>query len=972
MAKITKTLLFAFVFVSLSLSTVSFAQDKTAASLTNAEYSQVMLEKLNALNSSPALLKTGIPDRAMNNKTMLFYEAKKNFSRLTPDAQTQFKKVMARPTGLTSTYSETTKNFFKFYYATSGTEAVDTAGLKVNGTPTYVLNMAAAFIRALTVYDSLGFARPPIASSDAGRYCVYLSNTAAGSGVYGYSEPETMVGDNPNTSGVTETQAYTSYMCMRNNYTGFGSTATLLQIAMEVTTAHEFFHAIQFGYAYDNFTGFPMEMCATWGEDIVFPTDDDNWQYLTDIFTTPYISIDYDDTLDGTTIASYHWYAAWIFERYLSDRYGADITKTFYQNVVTQYWSTAMNTALVAKGTTLKDAIKDYNVAIGILSASNTAPMSSYRFNRADNYRLATGTKNSYGPFVVTYAGTITYAGVKTTYTSTSKLYRASANFIKIVPNSNFSVTAAPTSTNANFSARLLKLDSYTNPTKMAVVEPTVSGSNMTFNVADEASYGSYVLVVYNTLYATSSTRTITTIPYTVVVDAATKSNVVALTSPVGGETWLASSSKNITWTSTGVTNVKLEYSSDGGTNWSSIIASTAAAAGTYAWTTPATTSNGYKIRLTDAADSTATVTSGVFSILNAGSTITSPAAGTSWVKSSVHNITWTSVGITNVMLEYSLDAGSTWTTIVASVAASTGTYSWTLPASTTTTALVRVSDASNAATYTVSGTFNITAAATTVTVLTETFVKATAGSIGSASGTDISSSLDTYTDVAGWKGYKVYQSGGSVKIGSSSAQGYIITPSLDLSASSGAGTISFGIQQYGTDTKTVSLLISTTGDTASTSFTAVGSAFTPTSTMTRMTLAYTGGTATTRLKLAAGAASANRFYLDSVIVVTGGSVTEVAQPTTKVVPANFTLEQNYPNPFNPSTRIQFSVAKDDFITLNVYNVQGQLVSSLINEHMSAGSYSVMFDASSLPSGVYYYRLVSSTANVARKMMLLK
>jgi len=57
---------------------------------------------------------------------------------------------------------------------------------------------------------------------------------------------------------------------------------------------------------------------------------------------------------------------------------------------------------------------------------------------------------------------------------------------------------------------------------------------------------------------------------------------------------------------------------------------------------------------------------------------------------------------------------------------------------------------------------------------------------------------------------------------------------------------------------------------------------------------------------------------------------------------------------------------------LNVYNVAGQLVSSLMNERVAAGTYSVMFDASNLPSGVYYYRLTSSTANVAKKMLLLK
>jgi hypothetical protein len=739
-----------------------------------------MLSQLNAMQNSALMRKSGVPDRLRNNKTMLLFSAKKNFSRLTPDAQARFQKVMARPSGLSSTYSETTKNFFKFYYTTTGTNAVATTDTNSNGVPDYVENMATAFIRALTVYDSLGYARPPIATSDAGRYCVYLSNSAAGSGVYGFSQAETSVGDNSNTSGVTETSAYTSYMCMRNNYTGFGSTDALLQIAMEVTTAHEFFHAIQFGYDTNNFTGFPMEMCATWGEDIVFPGDDDNWQYLSEVFTTPYISVDYDDDLDGTTITSGHWYAAWIFERYLSDRFGADITKTFYQNVVTQYWSTALNTALVAKSSTLKDAIKDYNVAIGLLTASSTSPMGTYRFARGDDYRTASNTKNSYGPFVVTYQGTINYSGTKTTYTSSSNLYRASANFIKIVPTSNFSITTAPTSTNANFTARLLKLNSYTNPTVLSVVEPTTSGSNLTFTVTDQSSYGYYVLVLYNTLYATASTRTITSIPYTVVVDAISSSSTLALTSPVGGETWTPSSAHNITWTSANVTNVKLSYSSNNGTSWSDIIASASASAGTYAWTVPAAATTQAKVRIMSTADTTVLATSGTFTVGTASAS----------------------------------------------------------------------------------------------TLLNEPFTSFTTGSIGSPSSSDVSSSLDTYTALTGWTGSKVYSAGGAIKLASASAIGYIVTPSLDCSA--GSGSLKFNLQTYGTDSKTVIAYISTDGGTT---YTQLGTAITPTSSMVTQTLTFTGGTSTTKFKISGAAAASNRFYLDTIIVATSSSVTA---PTTQ------------------------------------------------------------------------------------------
>ena len=766
------------------------------AKLSNAEYSQVMLDRLNAMTATPAMRKTGVPDRLRNNKTLLLFEATKNFSRLTPEAQVQFNKTLARPTGLSSTYSETTKNFFKFYYTTTGTNAVATTDANSNGVPDYVENMAVAFVRALTVYDSLGYTRPPIATSDAGRYPVYLSNTAAGSGVYGFAQPETQVGDNPN-STATENSAYTSYMCMRNNYTGFGSTDALLQIAMEVTTAHEFFHAIQFGYETNNMTSFPMEMCSTWGEDIVFPTDDDNWQYLSEIFSTPYLPVDYDDDLDGTTIASGHWYASWIFERYITDRFGADVTKTFFENTVSSYWSTALNNALVAKGSTLTNTIKDYNVAIGILTSSNTAPMSTYRFQRGDNYRLATGTQNSYGPFVVAYQGTITYNGTKVTYASTSNssdlLYRASADFIKIVPSANFSISAAPTTTNTYFSCRLLKMNSYTNPTVMSVVEPTVSGSNYTFNITDKTSYSNYVLVVYNTRYATSSARTITAIPYSVVVDAATSSNSVSLTSPVGGESWVLGAAQNITWTSSNVTNVMLEYSSDNGSNWSTIIASTAASAGTYVWTVPSTA---------------------------------------------------------------------------------------------TTTAKIRISDASNSAINAVSGVFTIAAQSSSTTVINEPFTKATTGSVGSPDGTDVSASLDTYTTVTGWTGSKVYQAGGTVKLGSSSAIGYIVTPSLNLT--SATGSLKFDLQTYGSDTKTVLSYISTNGGTT---YTQIGSAITPTSSMVTQTIPYTGATSTTKFKISAGAASSNRFYLDNIIVTNDNAT--VTAPTTQALNITFSSIQS-------------------------------------------------------------------------------
>ena len=72
------------------------------------------------------------------------------------------------------------------------------------------------------------------------------------------------------------------------------------------------------------------------------------------------------------------------------------------------------------------------------------------------------------------------------------------------------------------------------------------------------------------------------------------------------------------------------------------------------------------------------------------------------------------------------------------------------------------------------------------------------------------------------------------------------------------------------------------------------------------------------------------------------------------VAPVNFNLSQNYPNPFNPATVLSYQIPNDNFVSLKVYNTLGQLVSTLVNEVKTAGSYKVTFDAAKLNSGVYY------------------
>jgi hypothetical protein len=88
--------------------------------------------------------------------------------------------------------------------------------------------------------------------------------------------------------------------------------------------------------------------------------------------------------------------------------------------------------------------------------------------------------------------------------------------------------------------------------------------------------------------------------------------------------------------------------------------------------------------------------------------------------------------------------------------------------------------------------------------------------------------------------------------------------------------------------------------------------------------------------------------------------------------PSEFKLNQNYPNPFNPSTKIEYKLKDNNFVSLNIYDVLGNEVASLVNETKTAGSYEVTFDASNLPSGIYLARLSSGNLLQTIKMSLIK
>jgi len=95
-------------------------------------------------------------------------------------------------------------------------------------------------------------------------------------------------------------------------------------------------------------------------------------------------------------------------------------------------------------------------------------------------------------------------------------------------------------------------------------------------------------------------------------------------------------------------------------------------------------------------------------------------------------------------------------------------------------------------------------------------------------------------------------------------------------------------------------------------------------------------------------------------------------EPEHMVFKDMFSLAPNYPNPFNPSTNLRFTLAKSEYVELTVYNQLGMPVQKLLQTQYNAGSHTITFDATNLPSGLYFYQLKTRSGTLTRSMSLIK
>ena len=273
-------------------------------------------------------------------------------------------------------------------------------------------------------------------------------------------------------------------------------------------------------------------------------------------------------------------------------------------------------------------------------------------------------------------------------YYNTCQFDVSNAVFTIAAPTPVLTVTAPNTAVTyyVNNSYNITWSSAYLSSSFVKIDYSIDNGTTWTTIIASTSNTGSYTWLVPNTPSTTClvkvsdvgnlSTYDVSNVNFTIA------SPYVVLTTPNGGETWNGCSSQYIYWAKYGTTNnVKLEYSLDNGTTWNVITNSTTGTS--YTWTVPNTPSTTCLMRVTDVGLLVTDVSNAPFTISqNTAIIVTAPNGGESWqVGGPTHNITWAMSGASNYYnIYYSINGGSTWTTIISGTYITSNSYTWTIP----------------------------------------------------------------------------------------------------------------------------------------------------------------------------------------------------------------------------------------------------------------------------------------------------
>ncbi len=246
--------------------------------------------------------------------TPLLVEAR---AALSPAGQQRLAKALQRP-ALPREHLSPSGNF-RIHYDLSGRNRVDPADGDANQVPDYIDTVAAALDRAWDLeVGQLGYPAPPVDGGAGGgdEYDVYIVQLGSG-GAYGFTYPEQ--GGNRSSS----------YLELDNDYTDTIYLQTRGLDALHATVAHEFFHAVQFGYYRGSDGVWWQEASSTWMEEVAYPEVNDYLQYLSGFLRQPEKALDSGSSFS----ADYHIYGACLFAHFLDLRYGRGLIRAIWEEL---------------------------------------------------------------------------------------------------------------------------------------------------------------------------------------------------------------------------------------------------------------------------------------------------------------------------------------------------------------------------------------------------------------------------------------------------------------------------------------------------------------------------------------------------------------------------------------------------------------------------------------------------------------
>ncbi len=295
--------------------------------------------------------------------------------------------------------------------------------------------------------------------------------------------------------------------------------------------------------------------------------------------------------------------------------------------------------------------------------------------------------------------------------------------------------------------------------------------------------------------------------------------------------------------------------------------------------------------------------------IPNPTTVLMAPNGGEVWEYGTSRNILWYSVNVDTVNLSYRISDSNPWVPIAGGIVASSGTYSWTIPALNTTDARVRIATSDSSVSDISNNVFTLATASIAVSSDSIDF-----GTVSlQMSGYDTVVVTNTGTAVLNITGAMIDSSGFSV-----------LQPTLSVPPGQSRDLIVL---------------------------------FSP---LEERNYAA-------RLRLTSNAPSS-----PTIIYLSGNGLGGLAVDERGGLPERFGLFQNYPNPFNPATNIQYAVSTTQHVTLRVYDMLGREVATLVNGMQEPGYKTVQFHSSKLSSGVYYYKMTAGAFTETKRMLLVR